>query len=103
LFVGIALYLFERRDYERAYNNDPAHQDPMPVVPVTIGEVLRQAMASDEEGFSKHWKRIIEGWAAIGKPLSPQCRVDGGLSIRSQLVDSALGSDFCGTRNLDQL
>ena len=26
LFVGIALYLFERRDYERAYNNDPGHK-----------------------------------------------------------------------------
>lgn len=84
LFVGIALYLFERRDYERAYNADPAHQDPMPVVPVTVGEVLRQAMASDEEGFSKHWKRIIEGWAAIGKPLSPQC-----VSLIMDVVDLA--------------
>jgi type IV secretion system protein VirD4 len=84
LFVGIALYLFERRDYERAYNNDPAHQDPMPEVPVTIGEVLRQGMASDEEGFSKHWKRIIEGWAAIGKPLSPQC-----VSLIMDVVDLA--------------
>ena len=84
LFVGIALYLFERRDYERAYNADPSHQDPMPVVPVTVGEVLRQAMASDEEGFSKHWKRIIEGWAAIGKPLSPQC-----VSLIMDVVDLA--------------
>lgn len=84
LFVGIALYLFERRDYERAYNSDPAHKDPMPVVPVTVGEVLRQGMASDEEGFSKHWKRIIEGWAAIGKPLSPQC-----VSLIMDVVDLA--------------
>ena len=84
LFVGIALYLFERRDYERAYNNDPAHQDPIPEVPVTIGEVLRQALASDEEGFSKHWKRIIEGWAALGKPLSPQC-----VSLIMDVVDLA--------------
>jgi type IV secretion system protein VirD4 len=84
LFVGIALYLFERRDYERAYNADPTHQDPMPEIPVTIGEVLRQAMASDEEGFSKHWKRIIEGWAAIGKPLSPQC-----VSLIMDVVDLA--------------
>jgi type IV secretion system protein VirD4 len=84
LFVGIALYLFERRDYERAYNADAAHKDPMPEVPVTIGEVLRQAMASDEEGFSKHWKRIIEGWAAIGKPLSPQC-----VSLVMDVVDLA--------------
>ena len=73
LFVGIALYLFERRDYERSYNKDPKHLEKMPVVPVTVGEVLRQGMASDEEGFSAHWKRIVEGWAAIGKPLSPQC------------------------------
>ena len=63
---------------------DPAHKDPMPVVPVTVGEVLRQAMASDEEGFSKHWKRIIEGWAAIGKPLSPQC-----VSLIMDVVDLA--------------
>ena len=84
LFVGIALYLFERRDYERVYNNDPAHQDPIPEVPVTIGEVLRQALASDEEGFSKHWKRIIEGWAALGKPLSPQC-----VSLIMDVVDLA--------------
>lgn len=84
LFVGIALYLFERRDYERKYNADPVHHDPMPVVPVTVGEVLRQAMASDEEGFSKHWKRIIEGWAAIGKPLSPQC-----VSLIMDVVDLA--------------
>ncbi len=84
LFEGIALYLFERRDYERAYNADPTHQDTMPVVPVTVGEVLRQAMASDEEGFSKHWRRIIEGWAAIGKPLSPQC-----VSLIMDVVDLA--------------
>jgi type IV secretion system protein VirD4 len=84
LFVGIALYLFERRDYERAYNKDLAHKDPIPEVPVTIGEVLRQALASDEEGFSKHWKRIIEGWAALGKPLSPQC-----VSLIMDVVDLA--------------
>jgi type IV secretion system protein VirD4 len=73
LFVGIALYLFERRDYERAYNKDPAHKHPIPEVPVTVGEILRQGMATDEEGFSKHWKRIIEGWEAMNQPLSPQC------------------------------
>ena len=82
LFVGIALYLFERRDYERAYN--AKHEDTLPEVPVTIGEVLRQGMASDEEGFSKHWTRIIEGWAALGKPLSPQC-----VSLIMDVVDLA--------------
>jgi type IV secretion system protein VirD4 len=84
LFVGIALYLFERRDYERAHNAAGASTDPMPEVPVTVGEVLRQGMASDEEGFSKHWKRIIEGWTAIGKPLSPQC-----VSLIMDVVDLA--------------
>ncbi|MCU0895953.1 MAG: type IV secretory system conjugative DNA transfer family protein [Burkholderiales bacterium] len=73
LFLGIALYLFERRDYERAHNATATPRDRIPEVPVTIGEVLRQAMASDEEGFGAHWKRIIEGWAALGKPLSPAC------------------------------
>ena len=69
LFVGIALYLFERRDYERAYNADPAHADKMPEVPVTIGEILRQAMATDEEGFSKHWRRNnCKRSEAMGKP-----------------------------------
>ena len=73
LFVGIALYLFERRDYERTHNDNPANIRKLPVAPVTIGEILRQAMASDEEGFGKHWKRIIEGWHTLGKPLSSQC------------------------------
>ena len=40
LFLGIALYLFET-----------------PSLPATIGEVLRQGMASDDEGFGQHWKR----------------------------------------------
>ncbi len=44
LFLGIALYLFET-----------------PSMPKTIGEVLRQGMASDDEGFGAHWKRVIEG------------------------------------------
>lgn len=84
LFVGIALYLFERRDYERSHNANPAHAQKMPEVPVTIGEILRQAMASDEEGFGKHWKRIIEGWHTLGKPLSPQC-----VSLIMDVVDLA--------------
>ncbi|MGA8055119.1 MAG: type IV secretory system conjugative DNA transfer family protein, partial [Burkholderiales bacterium] len=73
LFVGIALYLFERRDYERAHNAQAQNPTKIPEVPVTIGEVLRQGMASDEEGFGAHWKRIIEGWHTLGKPLSPPC------------------------------
>jgi type IV secretion system protein VirD4 len=56
LFLGIALYLFET-----------------PSMPKTIGEVLRQGMASDNEGFGEHWKRVIEGRKSGRNLLSPQC------------------------------
>jgi type IV secretion system protein VirD4 len=56
LFLGIALYLFET-----------------PSLPATIGEVLRQGMASDDEGFGQHWKRVVEGRGRGGHPLSSQC------------------------------
>ena len=56
LFLGIALYLFET-----------------PSLPKTIGEVLRQGMASDDEGFGQHWKRVVEGRNSGKFPLSPQC------------------------------
>ena len=56
LFLGIALYLFET-----------------PSLPRTIGEVLRQGMASDDEGFGQHWKRVVEGRQRGERPLSPQC------------------------------
>ena len=56
LFLGISLYLFET-----------------PSLPKTIGEVLRQGMASDDEGFGHHWKRIIEGRNSGRFPLSEQC------------------------------
>src|SRR6202030_4235109 len=56
LFLGIALYLFET-----------------PTLPATIGEVLRQGMASDDEGFGQHWKRVIEGRQSGNRPLTPQC------------------------------
>jgi type IV secretion system protein VirD4 len=56
LFLGIALYLFET-----------------PSLPKTIGEVLRQGMASDDEGFGQHWKRVVEGRNSGNNPLSPQC------------------------------
>src|SRR5580658_3597633 len=56
LFLGIALYLFET-----------------PSLPATIGEVLRQGMASDDEGFGQHWKRLITGRNSGTRPLSPQC------------------------------
>ena len=56
LFLGIALYLFET-----------------PSLRKTIGEVLRQGMASDDEGFGQHWKRLIEGRNSGRRPLSPEC------------------------------
>ena len=56
LFLGIALYLFET-----------------PSLPKTVGEVLRQGMASDDEGFGQHWKRLIEGRNSGTRPLSSQC------------------------------
>jgi type IV secretion system protein VirD4 len=56
LFLGIALYLFET-----AY------------LPKTVGEVLRQGMASDDEGFGQHWKRLVEGRNSGARPLSPEC------------------------------
>jgi type IV secretion system protein VirD4 len=56
LFLGIGLYVFET-----------------PSLPKTIGEILRQGMASDDEGFSAHWKRLIEGRSRGKYPLSPEC------------------------------
>lgn len=56
LFLGIALYLFET-----------------PSLPKTIGAVLREGMASDDEGFGQHWKRLIVGRNSGSRPLSPEC------------------------------
>ena len=55
LFLGIALYLFETQGATR-----------------TLGEVLRQGMASDAEGFQKHWKRVIDACDRAGYPLSQE-------------------------------
>jgi len=55
LFLGIALYLFESDGATR-----------------TLGEVLRQGMASDAEGFQKHWKRVIDACERAGYPLSQE-------------------------------
>lgn len=55
LFLGIALYLFETEGARR-----------------TLGEVLRQGMASDAEGFQKHWKRVIDTCERAGYPLSQE-------------------------------
>lgn len=55
LFLGVALYLFETEGSTR-----------------TIGEILRQGMASDAEGFQKHWKRVIDTCERAGYPLSQE-------------------------------
>ncbi|MGH8175844.1 MAG: type IV secretory system conjugative DNA transfer family protein [Steroidobacter sp.] len=56
LFLGLALYVLET-----------------PSLPSSLGEVLRQGMASDAEGFSAHWKRTIAGRQSGRYPLSAQC------------------------------
>jgi type IV secretion system protein VirD4 len=56
LFLGVALYVFET-----------------PTLPRTIGEVLRQGVASGDEGFAQHWKRLIEGRSSGRFPLSSEC------------------------------
>ena len=56
LFLGICLYLFET-----------------PGLPQTIGEIRRQGMAMDDEGFGAHWKRIIQGRQKGKYPLSDEC------------------------------
>ncbi len=56
LFLGLTLYVLET-----------------PSLPPTLGEVLRQGMASDAEGFSAHWKRIISGRQRGRSPLSAEC------------------------------
>ncbi len=55
LFLGIALYLFETEGATR-----------------TVGEILRQGMASDDEGFQKHWRRVIDSCERAGYPLSQE-------------------------------
>ena len=56
MFLGMTLYVLET-----------------PSFPATLGEVLRQGMASDAEGFGAHWKRVIGGRQSGRFPLSPQC------------------------------
>jgi type IV secretion system protein VirD4 len=56
MFLGLSLYVLET-----------------PSLPPTLGEVLRQGMASDSEGFSAHWKRIISGRQSGRHPLSAPC------------------------------
>jgi type IV secretion system protein VirD4 len=55
-----------------------------PSLPPTLGEVLRQGMASDTEGFGHHWHRIIEGRQNGRHPLSSQC-----VRALSEIIDLA--------------
>jgi len=66
-FLGVTLYVLET-----------------PSLPPTLGEVLRQGMASDTEGFGHHWRRIIEGRQKGKYPLSSQC-----VRALSELIDLA--------------
>ena len=66
-FLGVTLYVLET-----------------PSLPPTLGEVLRQGMASDTEGFGHHWRRIIEGRQKGRNPLSSQC-----VRALSEIIDLA--------------
>jgi type IV secretion system protein VirD4 len=56
LFVGIGLYVLET-----------------PHVHKTMGEIRRQGMATDDEGFGEHWRRLIKGRQQGAHPLSAEC------------------------------
>jgi len=66
-FLGVTMYVLET-----------------PSLPPTLGEVLRQGMASDSEGFAHHWRRVIEGRQKGPHPLSPQCK-----RALSEIIDLA--------------
>jgi type IV secretion system protein VirD4 len=66
-FLGVTMYVLET-----------------PALPPTLGEVLRQGMASDTEGFGHHWRRIIEGRQKGRHPLSSQC-----VRALSEIIDLA--------------
>jgi type IV secretion system protein VirD4 len=66
-FLGVTMYVLET-----------------PSLPSTLGEVLRQGMASDTEGFGHHWRRIIEGRQKGPYPLSSQC-----MRALSEIIDLA--------------
>jgi type IV secretion system protein VirD4 len=66
-FLGVTMYVLET-----------------PSLRSTLGEVLRQGMASDTEGFGHHWRRIIEGRQVGRFPLSSPC-----VRALSEIVDLA--------------
>src|SRR5271170_2304586 len=66
-FLGVTMYVLET-----------------PSLPSTLGEVLRQGMASATEGFGHHWRRIIEGRQKGPYPLSSPC-----MRALSEIIDLA--------------
>jgi type IV secretion system protein VirD4 len=66
-FLGVTMYVLET-----------------PSLPSTLGEVLRQGMGSNTEGFAHHWKRIIEGRQPGRFALSPSC-----VRALSEIIDLA--------------
>ncbi len=56
VFEVMTLYLFETPGSTR-----------------TIGEILRQGMAGDNDGFGGHWKKVMKLRQSEGRPLSPLC------------------------------
>jgi type IV secretion system protein VirD4 len=66
-FLGVTLYVLET-----------------PSLPPTLGEVLRQGMATGTEGFGHHWRRIIEGRQKGRYALSSPC-----VRALSEIIDLA--------------
>lgn len=84
LFVGVALYLFETEG-----------------AVCTIGEVLRQGMAQDDESFGTHWKKVIEQRRKQGKQLSPLCeRLLFELASLAPQTVSGIRKEFTSTLTL---
>ncbi|MCS0585418.1 type IV secretory system conjugative DNA transfer family protein [Massilia pinisoli] len=57
LFLGLALYVIET-----------------PVLPRTLGEMLRQIMYGEAEGIGEHWRGVIARRDGSDNPLSPTCK-----------------------------
>jgi type IV secretion system protein VirD4 len=56
MFLAVSLYVLESGE-----------------LPHTMGEILRQGMVGDDDGFGEHWKKILAHRACLGRPLSALC------------------------------
>jgi len=84
LFLGVSLYLFEKPGASR-----------------TIGEVLRQGMAADGEGFKQHWTDLIQMCQSAGYPLSMAAKQALYDSIDlAPVTASSVRKTFTSTLNL---